>query len=518
MKNYSIARMIGGADGTSLKMPLVPESLAFRRAYLAELRRMLHNVAKAAREKILPAYKNELVTDARESDFEALRRITKSLLLATSGNVKRLVELEANKHTERFAEAARSAFSINMQGVVEAEDLRKYIDAAALRNVGLITGMTDDLVKRLQTTTTNALIKGETVQNLRSRLKKEFDLTDNRAKLIARDQNSKLTADLNRIRHEQAGVDSYDWLTSRDERVRKDHALVNGKRYKYGEQTDTNSGAEPGQDIQCRCLAQGVIEFGEQPKKAAPVQNPKKVKPPEGVEAPVMNPLPEIPEPNKSAKFIVEQKIAEKGSTFKDFDADGLSEMLEMQHHINQRFDMKPLAGFGNSKWAVGKSPGAKHMPPSVPGWFSMRSNVMGFNPLTSDRKGLVELSSLSQSGVKKSLPARVAAIDKIEDASLKAKASSFADKFSYQSVKVTPSSIVTHENGHRFHANHYKAVESAIDGWDSGWEQLVSAYGSTNRMEFVAESFTIYVSDPTQHWRIKPELLSVFKSKDLVK
>lgn len=261
MQKYSLKNMINGVPGMKVNVPLIPESLAFKRAYLAEMRRLLHAIAAATRSEIIPSYRIELVTDARESNFEALRRVIRGLLLATNGTVKRLLELEAIKHTERFSAAARAAFKINLQGVIDAEDLSKYVEIAALRNAGLITGMTDDLVKRIQFVTTNSLISGETVGSLQKKLKAEFELSDNRARLIARDQTNKLNADLNRIRQQQAGVNEYDWMTARDERVREDHRRVNGERYKYGETTGTNSGAEPGQDIQCRCLAQAVIEF-----------------------------------------------------------------------------------------------------------------------------------------------------------------------------------------------------------------------------------------------------------------
>lgn len=253
--------MITGLPGTSVNVPVIPESLAFKRAYLAELRRLLHAVAKATREQIIPSYRVEVIRDARESDFEALKRVINGLLLATNATVKRLLELESIKHTEKFAAGARSAFKINLQGVIDGEDLEKYLEAAALRNAGLINGLTDDLVKKIQLTTTNSLISGETVGQLQKKLKREFELSDARARLIARDQTNKLNADLNRIRQQQAGVDEYTWRTSRDERVREDHRRVNGEVYKYGETTGVNSGAEPGQDIQCRCIAQGVVKF-----------------------------------------------------------------------------------------------------------------------------------------------------------------------------------------------------------------------------------------------------------------
>lgn len=261
LNKYSLKKHIGGKSGSTVRVPVISESLAFKRGYLAEMRRLLNRVAKSTREQIINSYRRELQTDARESDFEALRRVIKGLLLSTNETIKRLLELESIKHTERFAAASRAAFKIDLQGIIESEDLQDYLDRAALRNAGLVTGMTDDLVKKIQMITTNSLIKGETVGALRKRLKAEFEISDRRAQLIASDQTAKLNADLNKIRHLQAGVDAYVWRTSRDERVRARHARIDGKVYKYNEPTAAEDGLEPGQPIRCRCIAQGVVEF-----------------------------------------------------------------------------------------------------------------------------------------------------------------------------------------------------------------------------------------------------------------
>lgn len=262
MRKYSLKSMMQPQRrGTQVNMFVMNESPGFRRSYLAELRRLNQKIAKATRDTILPAYRRELTVDARESDFDALRRLIAGLLSTTTDTVRNLLLLDAIKHTERFAANAKAAFGINLQGVISTEDLQDYLDRAALRNAGLIKGMTDDLVKNIQLVTTTALVNGETAGQLQKKLKKQFELSDARARLIARDQTSKLNAELNKIRQQQAGVDKYTWRTSRDERVRERHRKLNGKVYKYGETTGAEEGQEPGQPIQCRCIAQGVIEF-----------------------------------------------------------------------------------------------------------------------------------------------------------------------------------------------------------------------------------------------------------------
>lgn len=248
--------------GTTALFPIIHESAGLQRAYLAELRRFLKAAAKALREIIIPSYRQSvLTTDATTEDFGRFEQVLSGLLRVTSDSIATLLRLETQRHTDRFAEAARRAFGLDLKGIVNAEDLGDYLDQVALRNAGLIKGLSDDLVKRVKTVTVNSLVNGETVGSLQKKLKHELGVADTRARLIARDQTSKLNADLNKKRHTQAGVKKYTWRTSQDERVRKRHKRLDGNIYEYGQATGAEQGLEPGQPIQCRCIAQAVVEF-----------------------------------------------------------------------------------------------------------------------------------------------------------------------------------------------------------------------------------------------------------------
>lgn len=261
---YKLSAMIKGRrPGTTALAPIVPVPLGFERSLLVQLRRVNQSVAEGLRDIIIPRYKTKLVTDADEDSFNALRLLVGAMIRAASEQVAQLLNLEGRRHTKAWMAAARRAFGIDLSSVVSEEDLETFLSAAALRNASLIRGMAEDILKRVATETTAALIAGESAAQLQVRLKKQLGIGDNRARLIARDQTSKLTSDLNRIRHEQAGITKYIWRTSVDERVRPRHRDLEGKVYEYGEPTGAEEGLPPGQPIQCRCIAQAVIEFGD---------------------------------------------------------------------------------------------------------------------------------------------------------------------------------------------------------------------------------------------------------------
>ncbi len=97
---------------------------------------------------------------------------------------------------------------------------------------------------------------GLRVEDLKEQLRERGDVTEARAELIARDQTLKLNGAITEIRQKEAGVDSYVWSTSLDERVRPEHASLEGQTFAW---SSPPSVGHPGEDFQCRCVAVPVI-------------------------------------------------------------------------------------------------------------------------------------------------------------------------------------------------------------------------------------------------------------------
>lgn len=97
---------------------------------------------------------------------------------------------------------------------------------------------------------------GIRVEDLKSKLVERGNVSESRAELIARDQTLKLNGQLNELRQTNAGIESYVWSTSHDERVRPDHAELDGQEFRW---SDPPEPGHPGQDINCRCVALAVL-------------------------------------------------------------------------------------------------------------------------------------------------------------------------------------------------------------------------------------------------------------------
>lgn len=273
----SLAKRTGRfSNRASVTLPPISARLGTERAYQTVLQKMVRGIAAEVRTSVLPAVKFEpkITTDVDENIFTRLKGVTAALVAESSALVNRILQLEAERHTETFMRTVQSVIGIDISAVITQEDLAEYMRTAAARNTSLITSLGADMVKRVEQAVLDNAIAGSSSAALRKKMTDEFGIADRRAKLIARDQTAKINSDLNRIRQEQAGIEAYDWMTSQDERVRPLHREIDGRRYEWGKPTGAEQGLPPGQPIQCRCVARGVVSFEAKATKPAPIETP----------------------------------------------------------------------------------------------------------------------------------------------------------------------------------------------------------------------------------------------------
>lgn len=141
-------------------------------------------------------------------------------------------------------------------------DLEPVIKGFRAENVSLIRSLADEKVSRVRDILADAG-PGTRVEEIAKSIREMGDVTRSRAELIARDQVLKFNAEVTQKRHAAAGIEEFVWSTARDERVRPDHKLLEGGRYRYDDPpvVDRRRGTKglPGVHFQCRCVAVPVI-------------------------------------------------------------------------------------------------------------------------------------------------------------------------------------------------------------------------------------------------------------------
>lgn len=252
----------------AVNLPVIREARAVEQAYLRALNQMLVELRGQIQQFLVtPAIEqagraiDAHVLDVDETLLERIRGLGRALARVAANTVSRILNLEGQRHTTHFMRTAHAALGVDLKAVVNQDDLASLLENVAQRNAALITNLSDDTVNRISQTVLNHVVEGGSVKDLTAKLRKEYLFSSNRAKLIARDQTAKLNADLNRFRHEQAGITKYTWRTSEDERVRPRHRILNNVVYEYGQPTGAEEGLPPGKPIRCRCIAQAIVEF-----------------------------------------------------------------------------------------------------------------------------------------------------------------------------------------------------------------------------------------------------------------
>ena len=233
------------------------------RGYLLSIVSSLRKETESTILPILRSCESEYVNDSYaitlQTAFENLRAMFNNVAPRAKLISSSFVETTDKVNKERFYKAIEKSIGVNMQSIVSRENLEDILLSSVNENVALIRSIPETYFKTIEQIVYRETIQGSTSKSLIEQIQSVGKVTANRAKLIARDQTSKLNSALNQQRQQNLGVEEYIWRTAEDDRVRDSHAANNGKVYRWD--NPPKGTGHPGQDIQCRCVAQPIINI-----------------------------------------------------------------------------------------------------------------------------------------------------------------------------------------------------------------------------------------------------------------
>lgn len=170
--------------------------------------------------------------------------------------------IDANTVAERVVKHSQSEFDRLGIKLSESEpDLTDMVDEWRHALVQRITSVEDDQLDKIEDLLADG--DGYSVKTLQDEIERQIDgVSTSRAELIARDQTLKLNAMVTKERHAAAGIESYIWTTSDDERVRPSHEALEGQEFRWDDPPEINDDGDtggPGEDYQCRCIPFPVL-------------------------------------------------------------------------------------------------------------------------------------------------------------------------------------------------------------------------------------------------------------------
>jgi SPP1 gp7 family putative phage head morphogenesis protein len=194
--------------------------------------------------------------------------------------VKNISRDTADYNSSQFLNMIKATMSIDHYAYEPW--LASHMKSFVSENVGLINKLTNETYSDIRRIVESGLRSGATYKEISDDILDGTDLasgrfskTENRARLIARDQIGKFNGGLTNIRQQSIGVTTYYWRTAGDERVRESHDVLDGMLCQWdddsvyseddGETWESRNSigayeGPPGEDYQCRCWAEARLE------------------------------------------------------------------------------------------------------------------------------------------------------------------------------------------------------------------------------------------------------------------
>lgn len=140
---------------------------------------------------------------------------------------------------------------------------RAAYQAVVAEQVNLIKSIPQQYLKDVESKVWQSVMKGADMHALSVDLRKTYGVTRDRAAIIARDQNNKAKAIIERTRRQELGITEAYWQHSAGGKVpRATHVAMSGKRYRLSEGMWDSAAMQyvlPGELINCRCTSKAII-------------------------------------------------------------------------------------------------------------------------------------------------------------------------------------------------------------------------------------------------------------------
>jgi SPP1 gp7 family putative phage head morphogenesis protein len=213
----------------------------------------------------------EAIREAQHHGFTGFEH--QSERLARAAAIRNMKEVD-----ERLIREIKRSVSVDVRAAFDVGGpIAHKMDAAVKWNASLIQSIPEQYFGKLGDLVSSGWADGKRWESLVADIQNLGDVTEERAKVIARDQTAKMNSAFNQTRQQSVGIEKYEWSTSQDERVRETHAELDGKTFRWDEPgplAGTIDGApcHAGEDILCRCTALPVFDLDEMEAEVAALE------------------------------------------------------------------------------------------------------------------------------------------------------------------------------------------------------------------------------------------------------
>lgn len=212
---------------------------------------------------LLTKYEPQYVQDTPRQDILAQVDVIKKLFAPIEEYAKKtsltFVGSVSAANKKRLEQSFKKSFGFSVPTLLREERIQKPINRHIDENVRLIKTIAPEHLGRVKQIISAGMTQGRTAGDIRQQLRQGFGISERRARLIARDQTTKINGNLNMVRAVEAGINSYVWIGREDDLERPTHVANNNKIFDW-DKPPAKTG-HPGHDYQCRCYAKLIISI-----------------------------------------------------------------------------------------------------------------------------------------------------------------------------------------------------------------------------------------------------------------
>lgn len=261
--------------------PIIP-SVAIEGGYSRKMNQLANSMRADYREKLHEVMREKMVKEHYAKDASVTSAFTstlKGLKTRWSSIFEGFARVMAPEFVEDAAKAASDTtlFSLRAAGLKQPraeynESISNLLQSSKDYNHTLITGLCEEAHEKVYSAVMLSLTSPDPAQQgmsgIRNALTEMGVFTENRIKLITKDQTSKVYSSVSTSRMKENGVTKFEWLHTsagkvpRHSHVEKDGVVfdIDDKRLWEGPKADQGP---PGWAINCRCRAVPIIGWME---------------------------------------------------------------------------------------------------------------------------------------------------------------------------------------------------------------------------------------------------------------
>lgn len=237
----------------------------YQEADLAQATLAPVRVWEAHRTTLMKAYDSaisQMTKDSADSDMSAailsIDALGQQAVVSAVPVVQEWLSQFARRHARKFADLVRSATKVDPWPYIDVSANQDDINAFLRRITSLITDINDQARKDVAEIVWRSVINRTPSRIVSKEIAERLQIARNRANFIASDQANKVNAFLTEIRQEEAGIDEFMWETAKDTRVREEHAVLQGRVFKWKKPPSVGL---PGTPPRCRCTGRAHIDL-----------------------------------------------------------------------------------------------------------------------------------------------------------------------------------------------------------------------------------------------------------------